>query len=137
MLLAWNGFLFEMGGVAFDRLRRLSEARWRDHEIIGRAPAGQYLGPGRERITLTGVIFTAEDGASAEAQVAAMRAACRAGQVGCLVSGVGSVSGPFRLERVERDETYHDDAGAPGRIGWTLEFAAQEDGNGQVWSVWP
>lgn len=137
MLLGWNGFAFEMGGVAFERLRQITEARWREHEIIGRQPAGQYLGPGRQRIVLTGVIFTAEDGASAEAQVSAMQAACRSGRVGCLVSGSGSVSGPHRLERIERDETFHDADGFPGRIAYILEFAAHDDGNGQIWSLWP
>lgn len=137
MLLAWNGFVFEMGGMDFDRLRLFTEARWRDHEIIGRQPAGQFLGPGRERRILSGVIFTAEDGASVEAQLEALRAAARAGQVGCLVSGAGSVSGPHRLERIERDETFHDAAGAPGRIGWILEFAAHDDGDGRIWSLWP
>ena len=137
MLLAWGGFTFEMGGVAFERLRAFAEARWKEHEIIGRQPAGQYLGPGRQRLILTGVVFAAEDGAGAQAQVGAMMAACRAGRVFCLVAGSGSVSGPYRLERIERDETFHDAAGFPGRLGYTLEFAAHDDGNGQIWSLWP
>ena len=137
MLLGWGRFVFEMEGVAFERLRAMTEARWADHPIIGRRPAGQYLGPGRERLILSGVIFAAEDGAGAEAQVSAMQAACRAGLVASLVTGSGSVAGPHRLERMERDETFHDAAGVPGRIGYVLEFAAHDDGNGPVWSLWP
>ncbi len=137
MLLAWGGFVFETSNLAFERLRQSSETRWRDHEIIGRQPAGQYLGPGRQRVTVTGAIFPAEDGAAPGAQIAAMQLASRKGLVSCLVSDFGSVAGPYRLERVERDETFHDAAGMPGRIGYTLEFAAHDDGAGLIWSLWP
>lgn len=137
MLLAWGGFIFEMGAVAFDRLRHRVGARWHEHPIIGRQPAGQYLGPAKEPLVLTGVIFTADDAASAEVQIKSMQAACRAGTVACLVTGSGSVSGPFRLEQMERDETYHDDFGVPGRIAYMLEFAAHSDGDGEIWSIWP
>ena len=98
MLMAWGGYVFEMGAMAFDKLTRQTKARWKDHEIIGRRPAGQYLGPDKCTLTISGVTFPNDDGAGAAAQVAALEAACLAGEVYCLVTGSGSVSGPYRLE---------------------------------------
>ena len=137
MLIAWGGFTFEMGAMAFDRLTRNAEARWKDHDIIGRRPAGQFLGPGKRTLTLVGVVFAAEDGQGAAAQVAALEAASDAGQVNSLVTGTGKVYGPFRLETVAPEETFHDESGAPARVGYTLTFGEQDDGNGRIFKAWP
>ena len=99
MLMAWGGYVFEMGAMAFDKLTRQTKARWKDHEIIGRRPAGQYLGPDKCTLTISGVTFPNDDGAGAAAQVAALEAACLAGEVYCLVTGSGSVSGPSGSSR--------------------------------------
>ena len=137
MLMAWGGYVFEMGAMAFDKLTRQTKARWKDHEIIGRRPAGQYLGPDKCTLTISGVTFPNDDGAGAAAQVAALEAACLAGEVYCLVTGSGSVSGPYRLELIDPEESFHDANGNPGRVGYALTFAAHDDGAGQIWSVWP
>ncbi len=57
MLACWGGYVFEMGAMAFDKLSRQTRARWKEHEIIGRRPAGQYLGPDKRTVKLTGVVF--------------------------------------------------------------------------------
>ena len=137
MLAAWGGFIFEAPAPAFDKLTRNTTARWKDHDIIGRRPAGQYLGPGKMTVTLTGVTFPADDGGAGSGAIAGMEAACAAGDVNDLVTGSGSVAGAFRLESISVDESFHDVDGAPGRVGYTLNFAAQDDGAGAIWSLWP
>jgi hypothetical protein len=137
MLMGWGGYVFEMGAMAFDKLARQTKARWKEHEIIGRRPAGQYLGPDRRSLTLTGVVFPLDDGSAAAAQVTALEAACEAGEVYCLVTGSGAVTGPYRLESIEPEESFHDASGAPGRVGYSLTFAAHDDGDGKIWSLWP
>jgi phage protein U len=137
MLMAWGGYVFETGAMAFDKLARQTKARWKDHEIIGRSPAGQYLGPDKRPLTISGVTFPNDDGAGPAAQVLALEAACMAGEVHCLVTGSGSVSGPFRLEEIDPEETFHDAGGNPQRVGYNLTFAAHDDGDGRIWSLWP
>jgi hypothetical protein len=137
MLLAWGGFTFESGGQAFDKLARQTGGRWKDHEIIGRRPAGQYLGPDKRTLTISGVTFPNDDGAGPAAQVLALEAACEAGEVHCLVTGSGSVSGAYRLETMAPEESFHDAGGRPQRVGYSLTFAAHDDGDGAIWSLWP
>jgi len=137
MLLAWGSFTFESGGQAFDKLARQTGGRWKDHEIIGRRPAGQYLGPDKRTLTISGVTFPNDDGAGPAAQVLALEAACEAGEVHCLVTGSGSVSGAYRLETIAPEESFHDDAGRPQRVGYSLTFTAHDDGDGAIWSLWP
>ena len=137
MLMCWGGSVFEAGAMAFDKLARQTKARWKDHEIIGRRPAGQYLGPDKQPLTISGVTFPNDDGAGPAAQVIALGNACEAGEVHCLVTGSGSVSGPFRLEEIDPEETYHDANGSPQRVAYNLTFAAHDDGDGQIWSLWP
>lgn len=136
MLMCWGGYTFEQGGMAFDKLSRQTKARWKNHEIIGRRPAGQYLGPDTRTVTISGIVFS-DDGAAGMAQVGEMEAACEAGEVYCLVTGSGNVSGPYRLESVSPEESYHDANGIPLRVSYSLTFAAHDDGNGQIWSLWP
>jgi phage protein U len=137
MLMCWGGAVFEMGNMAFDKLGRQTKAQWAEHKIIGRRPAGQYLGPDKRTLKISGVVFPNDDGAGAAAQVIALEAACEAGEVNCLVTGSGSVSGPYRLEEIAPEETFHDASGNPGRVGYSLTFAAHDDGDGQIWSLWP
>ncbi|MGD0564560.1 MAG: phage tail protein [Roseiarcus sp.] len=137
MLACWGGYVFETGDMAFDKLSRRTKAQWAKHKIIGRRPAGQYLGPDERTVKISGVVFPNDDGAGAAAQVIALEAACEAGEVYCLVAGSGSVSGPYRLESIDPEESFHDANGNPGRVGYSLTFEAHDDGNGQIWSLWP
>jgi len=137
MLMAWGPYVFEAGAMAFDKLSRQTKARWKIHEIIGRRPAAQYLGPDNRTLTIVGVVFPNDDAAGAADQVTALEASCEAGEVYCLVTGSGNVTGPYRLESVSPDESFHDAAGNPGRVGYSLTFSAHDDGDGQIWSLWP
>jgi phage protein U len=137
MLMGWGPHRFEAAGVAFDELRQRAAGRWKDHDIIGRRPAGQYLGPAVEPLRLKGVVFPEYDGRAAREQIVAMQAACRAGEVHTLITGAGEVLGPHRLEHVDRTEQFHDATGAPRRIAYDLEFKSHDDGEGRIWSLWP
>ena len=68
MLACWGGYVFETGDMAFDKLSRRTKAQWAKHKIIGRRPAGQYLGPDERTVKISGVVFPNDDGAGAAAQ---------------------------------------------------------------------
>ena len=137
MLAAWGPFLFDIGGLDFERLARSAGARWHEHAIIGRRPAGQFLGPAKKMVTITGITFPNDDGVAGQAALQGMEAAMEAGQVYPLVSGSGSVAGLYRLERMEVEESFADSAGEPGKIGYRLAFALHDDGAGALFKIWP
>lgn len=50
---SFAGVVFEVSSqkiLTFDEFEREGESRWYEHEIIGRKPAPEFLGPGLERI---------------------------------------------------------------------------------------
>ena len=137
MIAAWGPFLFDIGGLDLDKLTRMVGARWHDHDIIGRRPAGQFLGPAKKTVKITGVSFPADDGIGGPAALSGMEAAMEQGQTYPLVDGSGSVFGLYRLEKLSAEESYHDAFGQPGRVAYSLEFALQDDGTGAIFSIWP
>ncbi|HEY8136276.1 MAG TPA: phage tail protein [Methylocystis sp.] len=136
VLMGWGSFRFEVGQTAFERLRERVAARWERHPIIGRRPAGQYLGPDDEGVLLTGTIYPIA-GIGSSATIQALFQACRSGQVSILAAADGTIVGPYRLERAERGATDHLPSGAPQKQVYELEFFAHDDGEGQIWSLWP
>jgi phage protein U len=136
MMMAWGPHTFEAGQMAYDEFVLEAGGRWKDHEIIGRRPAGQYLGPAKEPVKLKGVFFPL-DARAASAALRAMQEASRAGETYTLATGRGDVLGVFRLEKARRSESFHIDNGGALRVAYDLEFAAHEDGGGRIWSLWP
>ena len=136
VLMGWGQFRFEVGQTCFEQLRERVAARWERHPIIGRRPAGQYLGPDDEAVLLRGVIYPV-DGVGDSGAIQSIFQACRAGTVSILAAADGSIMGPYRLERAERVATDHLPTGAPQKQTYDFEFFAHDDGEGQIWSLWP
>lgn len=137
VLMGWGPHRFEVGRAAFEELRRKVEGRWEKHAIIGRRPAGQYLGPGEEVVALRGTIYPVDQGGGLEQRVSALLADCRAGKTYTLLAASGDVVGPHRLEKAEAVESFHLPNGTPQKVVYDLEFHVHDDGEGQIWSLWP
>ena len=123
MMLAWGPHVFTSRGMAYEELRHRAGGRWRDHEIIGRRPVGQYLGPDKETLKLKGCSFPADDGPAAMASLRALQDAAREGAVHILATGRGEVLGTFRVEHAERSEAFPIRNGAPLKLEFDVEFA--------------
>jgi phage protein U len=136
VLMGWGPFRFECGRTAFEQLRERAAGRWEKHAIIGRRPAGQYLGPDEETVTLRGTIFPIA-GIGDAGTVQGLIDAARSGMVTTLAAADGSILGPYRLEKAERVLTDHLPGGSAQKIVYDLEFHAHDDGEGQIWSLWP
>ncbi len=137
MLLAWGPFRFEAGATSFEELRHRVAARWKPHEIIGRAPAGQFLGEDAETIHLKGTVYPRYTGDQSASQIRDMQDAARKGDVNILLSGSGEVFGSFYLKTAGRDESFHEGAGQPQKLVYDLEFVACHDGNSAILTTWP
>ena len=137
VLMAWGPFFFEVGKAAYEEFRHKFGARWEKHPIIGRAPAGQYLGPKEERVRLRGTIYPDVTGQDSATQIAEMVKASGNGDVYPLISSDGTISGPFRLEDAERAGSFIGPDGAPQKVTYDFDFAAHDDGAGQIFGLWP
>ena len=56
-LMALGDYRFSLETAAYQELTRSTEYRWQSQDRLRHRPAQQYLGPGREEITLNGMIY--------------------------------------------------------------------------------
>ncbi len=66
--------------LSFRDMKRTSSARWTSHNIIGKRPKTEFLGPGMDEVTLE-VILSAEMGVRPRSEMAKFRSACKKGEV--------------------------------------------------------
>ncbi len=137
VLMGWGPHRFTIGSMAYEELRQTAQGRWAKHEIIGRRPVGQYLGPGEEPVVLRGAVYPLAMMGGEDAQVQAIMADCSSGQVYTLLSINGDIQGPYRLEHAEKTGSYPDPAGNSQKIEYELHFLPHDDGNGQIFAAWP
>lgn len=137
VLMAWGPFLFEVGRAAYEKIERDVKPRWKDHEIIGRRVAGQFVGPGKLSVVIAGTIYPDVTGASSVATVRGIEAAADAGEVYELVSMDGTIFGPHRLVKGKSVGEYIGPDGAPQKLSYTLTFELHSDDGGPVVAMWP
>lgn len=72
--------------LSFRNMKRTSSARWTSHNIIGKRPKTEFLGPGMDEVTLE-VVLSAEMGVRPRSEMKKFRAACKNGEVHYLYIG--------------------------------------------------
>jgi len=116
-------FKFAANTAAYQELRRVSEYRWQEQQRIGRDPAMQYTGKGRETIELSGVIYPGEF--KVGDQVAKMRKAAADGKPLTLISAqgmVGEIHGDWVIKRIEETGTMFATGGAARKIEFRMSL---------------
>lgn len=120
VLMAWGQHGFSISGPSYESLEHSTEGRQDQVDLIARAPAYEFNGPGPETITLTGTLYPLLfDGFST---LDALRAAVRGGTRAMLVSGFGRVFGRYAATKASRTETMATADGKPQKIEFTLEL---------------
>lgn len=80
----WGGDIrFSVSGrkqLSFRDMKRTSSARWASHNIIGKRPKTEFLGPGMDEVTLE-IVLSAEMGVRPRSEMAKFRSACKKGEV--------------------------------------------------------
>lgn len=66
--------------LSFRNMKRTSSARWASHNIIGKRPKPEFLGPGMDEVTLE-VLLSAEMGVRPRSEMKKFRSACKKGDV--------------------------------------------------------
>jgi len=125
VMLQLGDYPFGIDTAAYQRLRRVAEYRWPAQDRIGRDPALQYVGPGRQRIELAGVIYPGEFGTPD--QVERMRDEAGKGEPLLLVAAPeahqGVIMGYWVVTRIDETGTEHLPGGTPRRLDFRLELA--------------
>lgn len=125
IMIALGDYRFSMSTAAFQRLSRTSEWRWPSQEVIGARPKKQYVGPGEDRIELSGEVYPSyRPQRQGLAQVAYMRQEAARGEPLLMVDGTGRVWGLFVIESVTEDQTVFFSDGTPRKIEFSVSLSA-------------
>ena len=120
MLLALGLFAFETGTAPFQQLARKSAWRHAETERVGTAPAGQYLGPANDTVTLSGVI--APGIAGRHSSLRTLREMAVEGEAHPLVDAQGFVYGDFVILSIDETRTHFIDTGEARKADFSIEL---------------
>lgn len=121
IMMALGDYRFSMDTAAYDRLRRVNAYRWTAQDRMGRRPAMQYAGPGRETVELSGTILPHYRGGLG--QLDAMRDAAGGGEPLMLVDGRGIVWGKYVIEEISEEQSVFLRGGVPRKVGFSLRLS--------------
>jgi len=123
-LMTLGLFVFGMDTLPYQALRHAVEWRHGATERHQARPAAQYLGPGAETITLSGLLVPEIAGSfGAFDRLVEMG---DSGEDYPLMDGTGRVFGHFRIVKLDRDHHNPMAGGVPRQVGFTLDLERAE-----------
>lgn len=143
MMAALGQFIFALDNLAYQELRRSSHWRHPSNSRVGARPARQYVGPGEETITLTGLQVPEFMGD--RKALDRLRKMADSGKAYSLVNGAGEPFGAWVIESIEETGTIFIREGVPRRVEFTINIARVDDaladpaggtGGGEDWGDW-
>lgn len=120
-LLALGMFTFGMDTLAYSEFQRRTDWRHGKADRHGARPASQYLGPGEDKVTLSGVL--APELAGKYSSIETLREMASSGDAWPLVDGAGTVLGTYRIMAVDERQAAH----IPGGFARKIDFAVDLD----------
>ncbi len=129
-LMTLGMFIFGMETAPYQELQREREWRFATTERHGARDVAQFIGPGGERISLSGLLVP-ELGAS-YSSLATLAAMADTGDAYPLIDGGGLIFGHYRITRIDEAHRTIMAGGIPRQIGFRVELERDADEVGQT-----
>ena len=123
-------FKFGIYTAAYQELNRSTSYQWGEQAVFGGWDNLQYLGPGQDTQTLTGVVFPEFKGGTG--QIDQLRALASLGQPQILVSGTGRILGLWVINQIDDGQSHFAAFGVPRRQEFTVNMRKYSDDIGQL-----
>lgn len=120
-LMTLGMFIFGMGTAAYQNLQRSREWRHATSERHGARDAAQFIGPGPEKLNLSGLIVP-ELGASFSS-LDTLGEMADTGDHFPLINGQGIILGHYRIDRLDEEHLSIMAGGTPRHIGFRIELS--------------
>ncbi|EMW6688374.1 phage tail protein [Enterobacter hormaechei] len=120
MMLALGMFVFMRQTLPYQSLQRSADYRWPSNSRVGKRDAFQFLGPGEDKITLSGDLYPEMTGG--RLSMLALYTMADEGRAWPLISGTGTIYGMFVITNVSETGTVFFADGSPRKIGFTLSL---------------
>ncbi len=123
-LMMFGEFRFAIDTAAYNTMDRSRNWRISSGDVVGKDPIKQFIGPGNDEITLSGVIYPHHAGGLN--QIEALAKAADTGEPRLLMTGYGSVLGEFYLASISENNSEFIRGGAPKKISFRASFVRKE-----------
>lgn len=117
MLMSLGMFVFELA-MPYEDLQRQTGWRHAANGRIGQRPVRQFVGPGDDTITLTGVLHPEITAGSLSLD--ALRVMGDSGKAWTMIEGTGRIYGQFIIEGISEKTSGHFADGAARRIEFSV-----------------
>lgn len=124
MLAALGMFVFDADSALFDQLARNRDWRHERAARFGSRAASQFVGPGEDKVTLSGVLVPELAGTYSALETLAQMA--DDGEAYPLADGTGTVIGTFTIDRISETRGSILDNGRARRTDFTIELSRVE-----------
>lgn len=118
IMMTLGSYRFGLSTAAYQEFKRTTEYRWASQAVLNRTPSMQFIGPGADSITLTGIIYTQFKGGLK--QLDNMRAEAAKGEALLLTDGLGNIHGDWAIKRIEEKQSNFVVKGAPRKQGFSM-----------------
>ncbi|MCS2163231.1 phage tail protein [Scandinavium sp. H11S7] len=125
MMLTLGMFVFMRQSLPYQSLQRSADYQWPSNSRVGKRDAFQFLGPGDDKITLTGDLYPEMTGG--RLSMLALYAMADEGRAWPLISGTGTIYGMFVITNVSETGTVFFADGSPRKISFTLSLTRVDD----------
>lgn len=125
VMMKLGTFTFKVNLAVYNQFRRTTSYRWPAQERVNRIANRQFVGPGEETVTLSGVFYPQMTGRYAVMDD--LRTLAAQGKPQLLTGGTGHVFGYFVIERVEDSASVFLKQGIPKQVEFTVELQKYGD----------
>jgi phage protein U len=126
MMMCLGMFVFGLPTIAYQTLQRQTDWRHVKNSRVGARSAYQYIGPGDDRITLSGWVAPELTGSAASIDM--LRRMAGTGKPYLMLSGSGQVLGAYVVMNLVEDQTLFYVDGTPRRVEFTVTLECVDDG---------
>lgn len=125
MLMALDQFVFSIGTLAHQELQRKTSWRHASNARVNARPAHQFVGPGDDTITISGVLYP--ELAGKLSSLDSLRAMGDRGEAYVLVDGTGGIFGAYLIQDVDETRSYFDRDGKPRKVDFSITLQRTDD----------
>ncbi|MCX5466239.1 phage tail protein [Acinetobacter nematophilus] len=129
-MMRLGDFKFGIYTAAYQELNRTTQYQWGEQSVLGDWDNLQFLGPGQDTMTLTGVIFPEWNGGTR--QLDNLRGLGSLGKPQLLINGSGKVLGNWIITEVSEGQSKHAAFGVPRRQEFMINLRKHSDVMGSL-----
>ncbi|WP_318371834.1 phage tail protein [Enterobacter sp.] len=125
MMLALGMFVFMRQTLPYQSIQRDTDYRWPSNSRVGLRDTFQFLGPGEETVTLSGVLYPELTGG--KLTMTTLRLMADEGRAWPLIDGTGTIYGMFIINNVSETGSLLFSDGTPRRTDFTLKLTRVDE----------